>query len=184
MNKRLLSLVGAALIATSCDRQGYNSPNVSNVVDNQSTQTTEQVYKTLRELLLDSKADRIDESDMSLRNLFDALKTMARSGQCVDGEWGNTKNVLYGVSSDGREYFMESQRGPRGGHIRVNIGNAKFGISYDMYLADLYSGPGRKNRHDGLEHYGDEIPSDILTQLLDGKTTNPWAPGGSFNKRK
>lgn len=133
----------------------------------------EHYKKAVKEL---GNAFLVDESDTSLKNLFGRLKMIANRGKSGNGMEGYSKDVFYGMSPDGSLYSVECQTRIGGDEVSVNIGDIRFRISDESFLNSE-----RKPGKDGLSHYGNEIPKDILTQLLDGRVDNKRMTRDSFS---
>ena len=106
----------------------------------------------------------VNESDTSLRNLFMTLKLIALMGKSEQEKDIYTNKVFHGISPDGHLYSVKYQSRCKSDEVSVIIGDRRFSISDESFLNSR-----RVLGERGLSHYGDEIPQDILTQLLDGR---------------
>jgi hypothetical protein len=94
----------------------------------------------------------INEFDTSLQNLYNSLRMIANKGEYE----GSYDKILLGQSHDAKDFLVHETIKIGGNIVRVVFGDINFSISPKGYDSGLY-------------YSGDKVPSDILTQLLNGK---------------
>ncbi len=142
-------------IIDSCRTSGKKSEIGFSINPEEIVITKEHYEKAIKKL---GNAFLVDESDVSLKNIFDEFKMIAHRGKMEVGDGGFGRDVIYGVSEDGKSYSVECQTRVGGDEVSVHMGDTNFSISDRGRLEG-----------DKLHDYGSKIPKNILTQVLNGR---------------